>query len=146
MSNNAKASLFSNSGGGATSASASTSGGSKTAGMTTKGLTSSMNNTAAVGAGLSAAAKAKKLEEARETSENGMKFLRTSVFKWAPDHLGAAPNFEASSNLYKAAGDYENARLMMLQAAISHNGYGAHAAAAISLLNASKLAQVRWSF
>ena len=70
------------------------------------------------------AAKSKKLEEAREYSEKGMKYLKTTIFQWAPDHLAAAPQFDKSADAYKAAGELTNARLMYVKAAESHYGSG----------------------
>ena len=70
------------------------------------------------------AAKSKKLDEAREYSEKGMKYLKTTIFQWAPDHLAAAPQFDKSADAYKAAGELTNARLMYVKAAESHYGSG----------------------
>jgi hypothetical protein len=74
--------------------------------------------------GLTSAIREKKIAEAKELSERGMKFLKTSVFQWQPDNLAAAPLFESSSNAYKAANDLENARIMMLKCAECHEGSG----------------------
>ena len=113
--------------------------GGKTAGLTI-GLTAGMKigGSAAM---LSPEVKARKLEEGRELSEKGMKALKVTVFQWKPDHLLAAPMFEQSSNAYRAANELELARVMMLQAAASHQGYGASSTAAVALLNAAKIAQ-----
>jgi len=123
-------------------------------GATKKGGLTLALNTPATGAGASGPRKnvgganplsneqrAKKIEEARELSAKGMKCLQVSVFQWKADHLMAAPLFEQSSNAYKAAGEYEQARVMMKQCAVSHEAYGAPAPAAIALGNAAKIAQ-----
>ena len=90
---------------------------------------------------LSPAARSKKIDEAKEESAIGMKNLKTSVFQWAPDHLAAAPHFEASSNAYKAAGELKLARLMMLQSADSHEGAGCPSAAAVTCIKSAVIAQ-----
>lgn len=100
----------------------------------TGGITSS-------GVTLSPEVRAKKIEEGRDFSERGMKCLKVTVFQWKPDHLLAAPLFESSSNAYKAAGELEQARVMMVQCAKSHEGYGASSTAAVALMNAAKIAQ-----
>ena len=94
-----------------------------------------------VGVVLSPAARARKVEEAKEESALGMKALKTSVFQWSPDHLAAAPHFESSSNAYKAAGEFELARLMMLQSAESHDAAGCTAAAAVTCVKAATISQ-----
>jgi hypothetical protein len=53
-----------------------------------------------------------------------MKYLKTTLFQWAPDHLAAAPQFEKSADAYKAAGELTTARLMYVKAAESHYGSG----------------------
>ena len=90
---------------------------------------------------LSPAARSKKIDEAKEESAIGMKNLKTSVFQWNPDHLAAAPHFEASSNAYKAAGELKLARLMMLQSADSHEGAGCPSAAAVTCIKSAVIAQ-----
>ena len=93
--------------------------------------------------GLSAEQKMKKIDEARDLSERGMKCLKVTVFQWKADHLAAAPLFEGSSNAYKAAGELEQARVMMVQCSKSHDAYGAPGPAAIALMNAAKIAQAQ---
>lgn len=93
---------------------------SATTTSTTTGIRTSTTSTAS----MTPAAKSKKLEEAREYSEKGMKYLKTTLFQWAPDHLAAAPQFEKSADAYKAAGELTNARLMYVKAAESHYGSG----------------------
>lgn len=78
------------------------------------------STTSNLGVSLHPAAKAKKIEEAREFSEKGMKYLKTSIFQWAPDHLAAAPQFEKSAEAYKTAGEFKNAILMYVKAAESN--------------------------
>jgi len=53
-----------------------------------------------------------------------MKYLKTSIFQWAPDHLAAAPQFEKSAEAYKLAGEFSNACSMYVKAAESHYGSG----------------------
>ena len=105
---------------------------SKTAGLAT--------STVAVAPVLSSAARLKKIEEAKEASELGMKALKTSVFQWSPDHLAAAPHFETSSNAYKIAGELKLARLMMLQSADSHEGSKCLGVAALTCVKAALIA------
>lgn len=103
-------------------------------------LTASANKGVAALPVLSEGARARKIEEAKENSEAGMKCLKTSVFQWSPDHLAAAPYFENSSNAYKAVGELKFARLMMLQSAESHDASGCQAAAACSFVKAAVIA------
>jgi hypothetical protein len=103
-------------------------------------LTASTNKGVTALPVLSEGARAKKIEEAKENSDAGMKCLKTSVFQWSPDHLAAAPYFEYSSNAYKAAGELKLARLMMLQSADSHEASGCQAAAACSFVKAAVIA------
>ena len=56
-----------------------------------------------LGLGLSDAAKKKKLEEGQALSAKAKKHLETSVFKWKPDHLAAAPLMEKAAECYRAA-------------------------------------------
>lgn len=60
--------------------------------------------------------KLKKIDEAKEWSEKGMKFLKKSLFQWSPDYVAAAPCFEKAAINYKLAGEYNLARLMYIQA------------------------------
>jgi hypothetical protein len=90
---------------------------------------------------LSPAVKARKIEEAKEESELGMKCLKKSVFQWSPDYLAAAPHFDISGNAYKAAGEFKMARLMFLQSADSHEGANCLAAAAVACVKAGAIAQ-----
>ena len=147
-----KAALF---GTGKADASApSSSAGKPAAGGKTMGLTAGMGvpmtgskgqtgSVSATGVRLSPEMKAKKIEEGRQLSEKGMICLKVTVFQWKPDHLLAAPIFEQSSNAYRAAGELELARIMMVQSAASHQGYGASSTAAVALLNAAKIAQTQ---
>ena len=112
----------------------------KTASLTSSTTTKS-STSATMGIVLSPDARARKIDEAKEESAIGMKALKTTVFQWSPDHLAAAPHFEASSNAYKAAGEFKLARLMMLQSADSHEGAGCLAAAAVTCVKAAVIAQ-----
>jgi len=53
-----------------------------------------------------------------------MKYLKTSIFQWAPDHLAAAPQFEKSAEAYKLAVEFSNSCSMYVKAAESHYGTG----------------------
>jgi tetratricopeptide (TPR) repeat protein len=103
----------------------------KTTGMTSK----------ATGTTISNEVKLKKINEAKEWSEKGMKFLKTSVFQWEPDHLAAAPCFEKSAAAYKAAGEDELARKLLLQSAISCEKSNTLSSGALALVKASEIAK-----
>lgn len=103
----------------------------------TGALTTSTSSGVAAAYVLSPAARSKKIEEAKQESEIGMKCLQKTVFQWSPDHLSAAPHFEYSSNAYKAAGELKLARLMMIQSAESNQGAKCLAAAAMSAAKAA---------
>ena len=103
----------------------------KTIGMTSK----------ATGTTISNEVKLKKINEATEWSEKGMKFLKTSVFQWEPDHLAAAPCFEKSASAYKAAGEDELARKLLLQSAISCEKSNTLSSGALALVKASEIAK-----
>jgi len=111
-----------------------------TAGIKPKGVTGGL---APKASGMTSEQKLKKIEEARELSERGMKCLKVTVFQWKADHLAAAPLFEGSSNAYKAAGELEQARVMMVQCSKSHDEYGAPGPAALALMNAAKISQAQ---
>jgi hypothetical protein len=83
---------------------------SKTSGITT--TKSSGGATSGTGQ-LSSAVKAKKIEEAQELSQKGMKAIKKTIFNWTPDHLMAASAFEGSANAYKTAGELELARMLV---------------------------------
>ena len=104
---------------------------SKTAGMEIKSMTSS----------LSAEMKTKKIEEAKDLQTRAEKFLKTSVFQWSPDHIGAAPLFERSAEAYKSAGDLETSYSMYQKAINSHSDSGVLSAAALACTKASVVAE-----
>jgi hypothetical protein len=93
--------------------------------------------------GLSGPAKAKKIEEAKTLSAKANAFLETSVFKWKPDHLAAAPIFENAANCYKVAGELDMAKLLYIQAATSHELIDSFAASAQSMNKAADVAKVK---
>ena len=103
----------------------------------TGALTTATNSGVASAYVLSPAARDRKIEEAKQESEIGMKCLQKTVFQWSPDHLSAAPHFEYSSNAYKAAGELKLARLMMLQSTESNKGAKCLAAAAMTAAKAA---------
>lgn len=106
----------------------------------TGGLTTATNSGVASAFVLSPAARARKIEEAEQESDIGMKCLQKTVFQWSPDHLGAAPHFEYSSNAYKAAGDLKLARLMMLKSTESNKCSKCVASAALTAVKAAVIA------
>lgn len=144
-----KAALFG--GGSAGAPAAASSGGTAKPKGLTAGLTATTKgplqgtSTSVTGSGvlLSNEMRLKKIEEARDFSERGMKAIKVTVFQWKADHLLAAPLFESSSNAYKAAGELEQARVMMVQSAKSHEGYGALSTCAVAYMNAAKIAQAQ---
>jgi len=89
---------------------------------------------------ISPAVKAEKLKAAKELHQAGEEYLKTSMFKWSADHLGASNKFEEASTAYKVAGEIELACTMLEMASKSHAAYQSYAAAASSLINSSKLA------
>ena len=96
--------------------------------------------------GLNGPQKAKKIEEAKTLSAKASKFLETSVFKWKPDHLAAAPLFENAANCYKAAADFVNAKLLYEEAAKSHEQCDSFAAMAGAFIKTAEMCKVEQSF
>lgn len=90
---------------------------------------------------LSPEMRAKKAKEAKEYMEKGREYLKTSVWQWNPDHMGAAGYFEKASNAWKAAGDIQESFDMLVQTSNCHKGYGSLQSAANSLFHAAKLAE-----
>lgn len=86
--------------------------------------------------------KLKKIEEAKEESEKGMKYLKKTIFNWSPDHLAAAPCFENSANAYKAAGEYKMSYMMFMKASESHEGCNCSSAAGMACVRASEVAKL----
>ena len=86
--------------------------------------------------------KLKKIEEAKEESEKGMKYLKKTVFNWSPDHLAAAPCFENSANAYKAAGEYKLSYMMFIKASESHDSCNCSSAAAMACVRAAEVAKI----
>ena len=74
-----------------------------------------------LGLGLSDATKKKKIEEGQALNAKAKKYLETSMFKWKPDHLGAAPLMEKAAECYRAASDVQNAKQLFIEAANSHD-------------------------
>ena len=85
-----------------------------------------------LGLGLSDATKKKKIEEGQALNAKAKKYLETSMFKWKPDHLGAAPLMEKAAECYRAASDVQNAKQLFIEAANSHEACNAFAAAALA--------------
>jgi len=86
--------------------------------------------------------KLKKIEEAKEESEKGMKYLKKTIFNWSPDHLAAAPCFENSANAYKTAGEYKMSYMMFMKASESHEGCNCSSAAGMACVKASEVAKL----
>ena len=87
-----------------------------------------------LGLGLSEAAKKKKLEEGQALSAKAKKYLETSVFKWKPDHLAAAPLMEKAAECYRAASDLHIAKQLFVEASDSHEACNAFAGSALALV------------
>lgn len=85
--------------------------------------------------------KAKKLAEAKEFKDQAAKLLETSMFNWNPDYLAAAPLYDRASAIYKGIGDLDQARDMMVQAAVTHKNANCLTAAALAYTKASPIAQ-----
>ena len=88
---------------------------------------------------LSPEMRAIKVTEAEDCVSKGNEYLKTSIFQWNPDHMGAAGYFEKASNAYKALGDVDRAYEMIIQTGKCHEGYGSLQSAANSLMSAAKL-------
>ena len=91
---------------------------------------------------ISPAVKAEKLKAAKELHKAGDEYLKTSIFKWSADHLGASSKFEDAATAYKVAGELDLACQMLEAASRSHAAYASFGAAATSLVNASKMAAI----
>jgi len=91
---------------------------------------------------ISPTVKAEKLKAAKELHKAGDEYLKTSIFKWSADHLGASSKFEDAATAYKVAGELDLACQMLEAASRSHAAYASFGAAATSLVNASKMAAI----
>lgn len=89
--------------------------------------------------GVSLEVKNQRLNEAKQHLDKATEFLKTSVFKWSPDHLAAAPYFEKSAGCYAAAGENDLAKQMYLQAANSQQAADTNAAAAVTICKAAQI-------
>lgn len=96
--------------------------------------------------GISDAARAQKKKEAEKLKEEGEAYLKTSVFQWSPDYMGAAPKFEGASRAYAAAGETPLAREMSLECSKAYEGYESLSSAANAMQTASKLSKDMKSF
>ena len=47
----------------------------------------------------------RKKQEADESYKKGQAAVKTTMFKWTPDHLGASLHFETAAKLYKELGN-----------------------------------------
>lgn len=83
--------------------------------------------------------KAEKLAEAEANMKKAAEYLKTSLFQWEPDHVGAAPKFESASKAYEVAGEWEKALDALKKCAKSHLAYNSPLSAANALQNAAKL-------
>ena len=91
---------------------------------------------------LSAAAKAKKIDEAKAFSKQGSSHLQKTMFQWTPDHIAAAPLFEKSATSYFVAGELQLSKLMYIQASDSYEISNSFATSANALIKAAQIAQV----
>ena len=125
-----KAALFgtSNATGGAKSRSAATTAGSKV-----------VLPKANLGPRVSPAVVKAKTEEAQKLIAEAEAYLKTSVFQWQPDYMGAAPKFEGAGNAYRAAESMELAHDAMVRCSQAYAAYGSYSAAANAMQNAAKM-------
>lgn len=86
--------------------------------------------------------KAKKCSEANECREKAFASLKTSLFQWQPDYVGAAPMFEKASNLYKEAGETDKAVDMLMEASKCYEGYNSFPSMAVSHSKAAALTKM----
>ena len=73
---------------------------------------------------VSPAMKQKFVNDAKSLEERGANFLKTSMFQWKADHLGAGPLYEQAGDAYVKAEDYEQAQRCYAQAMESHEAVG----------------------
>ena len=84
-----------------------------------------------------------KTEEANKLVAEGEAYLKTSVFQWKPDYMGAASKFESAGNAYKAAGSITLAHDTMLRCSQAYASYGSYSSAANAIQNAAKMNTAR---
>lgn len=96
-----------------------------------------------LGLGLSDATKKKKLEEGQALSVKAKKYLETSMFKWKPDHLAAAPLMEKAAECYRAASDLQSAKQLFVEASESHEACNAFAGSALALVKGTLCFEIR---
>ena len=80
--------------------------------------------------GLNTIEKSKKLNEAKEHVNKAEEYMKVTMFKWSPDHLGAAPYFTKAALCYKVADELKLAYEMYMKAGNSNdeiNAFGASA-------------------
>ena len=80
-----------------------------------------------------------KTEEAIKLVTEGETYLKTSLFQWQPDYMGAAPKFEGAGNAYRAAGSMALAHDTMVRCSQAYANYGSHSSAANAMQNAAKM-------
>lgn len=90
---------------------------------------------------LSDAIKAQKKQEAEKLKQEADAYLKTSVFQWSPDYMGAAPKFDGASKAYAAAGELSLAREMSLECSKAYSGYESFSSAGNVMQNAAKIAK-----
>jgi len=91
-------------------------------------------------AGLPEPVRLKKIAEGAALHQKALEHLKTTMFKWAPDHLMAAPVFEKAAMCYSVAGDYNTSMDLYKLAAKSHESCSSEGAAATSLSRAAEVA------
>ena len=80
-----------------------------------------------------------KTDEAQKLVAEAEAYLKTSVFQWQPDYMGAAPKFEGAGNSYRAAGSMVLAHDTMVRCSQAYSSYGSHSSAANAMQNAAKM-------
>ncbi|CAK4077877.1 unnamed protein product [Aphanomyces euteiches] len=82
---------------------------------------------------------AKKLQEAEENLAKADKLMKTSVFRWSPDYMSAAPYLEKAAECFRAAQDYARASTTFVRLAEVQHKNQASFRAAMHMETAAKL-------
>lgn len=90
---------------------------------------------------ISMAMKAQKKQDAEKLKLEGEAYLKTSVFQWSPDYMGAAPKFDGASKAYAAAGELSLAHEMSLQCSKAYAGYESFSSAGNIMQTAAKISK-----
>ena len=73
---------------------------------------------------VSASMKQKHVNDAKSLEERGAAFMKTTMFQWKPDHIGAGPLYEQAGDAYVKAEEYVKAQSCYAQAMQSHEVIG----------------------